>query len=295
MMTKDELMHQALMLRKHSQSYDVQIPKSQYSGLKKSEQHIDVDGQESVKIFIYEPAYLPSQGVILNLRGSGFMYPWTPSDFAFAKSLVFATNYTVVDVDYPVAPEHPFPAAVNAAFSVYVYLQKHFATFVALDIRSPFIVMGHSAGGNLAVTTQLQAKQQGIKLADKILLDFPVLDLDTDPSEKHYPNDQGIAIDESRLMNAFYLHDDTQKTQNNPLISPILASKNDLIGFPPTIIHTAEFDSLRDEAELFAQHLVSAYVRVTIERYPDSHHGFTVVNTDMGQKSFEDFVHDILS
>lgn len=112
------------------------------------------------------------------------------------------------------APENPFPAAVNAAFSAYVYVLEHFSRFAPLG--QPFIVMGHSAGGNLAVTTQLQAKAQGIKLADKLMLDFPVLDLDTDPEDKNYPDGQGIAIDEARLMNQFYLQDNTAKTRHNP-------------------------------------------------------------------------------
>ncbi len=155
--------------------------------------------------------------------------------------------------------------------------------------------MGHSAGGNLAVTTQLQAKAHGLKLADKLMLDFPVLNLDTDPEDKNYPDGQGIAIDESRLMNQFYLQDDTGKTRHNPLVSPIVATKAELMGFPPTIIHTAEFDSLRDEAETFAQHLVAAYVRVTVARYPAAYHGFTVVKTPIGEKSFADFVHDLLA
>lgn len=290
-MTKDDLLTQAQTLRKRSEAYDVPLPEACHTGLNQSEQNIDVAGQDPVKLFIYEPAYLPSQGVILNFRGSGFMYPWTQGDFAFAKSLVFATNYTVIDVDYPVAPEHPFPAAVNAAFSAYVYVLEHFSGFAPLG--RPLIVMGHSAGGNLAVTTQLQAKAKGLKLADKLLLDFPVLDLDTDPEDKNYPDGQGIAIDESRLMNSFYLQDDTGQTRHNPLVSPIVATKEELVGFPPTIIHTAEFDSLRDEAEVFAQHLVAAYVRVTVARYPEAYHGFTVVKTPIGEKSFADFVHDL--
>lgn len=292
-MTQEELLAQAQVLRKRSEAYDVPLPESRQTGLIQSAETINIADQAPVKLYIYAPAYLPSQGVILNFRGSGFMYPWTQGDFAFAKSLVFATNYTVIDVDYPVAPEHPFPAAVNAAFSAYGYVLEHFSNFAQLG--RPFIVMGHSAGGNLAVTTQLQAKAQGIKLADKLMLDFPVLDLDTDPEDKNYPNGQGIAIDEARLMNQFYLQDDTAKTRHNPLVSPIVTTTEELRGFPPTIIHTAEFDSLRDEAETFAQHLVAAYVRVTVARYPESYHGFTVVKTPIGEKSFADFVHDLLA
>lgn len=292
-MTQDDLLAQAKVLRKRSEAYDVPLPESLQTGLHQSTLTIDVADQAPVKLYIYAPSYLPSQGVILNFRGSGFMYPWTQGDFAFAKSLVFATNYTVVDVDYPVAPEHPFPAAVDAAFGAYVYVLEHFSSFAPLG--HPLIVMGHSAGGNLAVTTQLQAKAHGLKLADKLMLDFPVLDLDTDPEDKNYPDGQGIAIDESRLMNQFYLQDTTGKTRHNPLVSPIVATKAELTGFPPTIIHTAEFDSLRDEAETFAQHLVAAYVRVTVARYPAAYHGFTVVKTPIGEKSFADFVHDLLA
>ena len=152
-MTQDDLLAQAQVLRKRSEAYDVPLPESRQTGLHQSTLTIDVADQAPVKLYIYAPSYLSSQGVILNFRGSGFMYPWTQGDFAFAKSLVFATNYTVVDVDYPVAPEHPFPAAVDAAFGAYVYVLEHFSSFAPLG--HPLIVMGHSAGGNLAVTTQL--------------------------------------------------------------------------------------------------------------------------------------------
>ena len=105
-MTQDDLLAQAQVLRKRSEAYDVPLPESRQTGLNQSTLTIDVADQAPVKLYIYAPSYLPSQGVILNFRGSGFMY-----HFAFAKSLVFATNYTVVDVDYPVAPEHPLSSS----------------------------------------------------------------------------------------------------------------------------------------------------------------------------------------
>ena len=291
-MTKNDMLEQAKNMRNQVAVYDLPLPAQRHHGITRSEQTIDVPNQDALKLIIYTPNYLPSQGIILNFRGSGFMYPWTDSDYAFAKSLVYATNYTVIDVDYPIAPEHPFPAAVDAAFAAFKYVQESFTTFAPVD--SPLIVMGHSAGGNLAVTTQLRAKKDGIPLANKVVLDFPVLDLATDAADKKYPDGKGIPVAESRLMNRFYLQNDTVDFAKNPMISPIFASTSDLLGFPTTIIHTAEFDSLRDEAETFAQHLVAAYVRVTLARYPNAYHGFTVVKTPIGQQSFEELVHDIL-
>ncbi|MFT8902337.1 alpha/beta hydrolase [Liquorilactobacillus nagelii] len=287
-MRQTELFQQAKQLRQRNDAQIFPLPKEQQTNLFEIKKILSIDSETKVAAFIYQPAYLPSQGIVLNFRGSGFMHHWTPHDRAFARSLTFATNYTVIDVDYPLAPEHPFPAAVNASFAVFKYVQTHYQEFCATGTQ--LAVMGHSSGGNLAVVTQLLAKRNGLKLADKLLLDFPVLDLDTDAAQKNYPAGQGIPVEESRLMNSFYLSDSTQQLAGNPLISPILATKEELLEFPPTEIHTAEFDSLRDEAEQFAQHLVSAYVHVNLCRYPKSYHGFTVVKTGAGARSFNDFI-----
>ena len=292
-MSKEELLAQAKKLRERNDSQVFPLPEQQQTNLTQTKVIVNVSNQDPVALLVYKPAYLPSQGVILNFRGSGFMHHWTRHDHAFVKSLVFATNYTVIDVDYPLAPEHPFPSAVNASFAAFSYVQKHYKDFSSIGQK--LVVMGHSSGGNLAVTTQLLAKRKQLKLADKLLLDFPVLDLDTDAAKKNYPNGQGIPVEESRLMNSFYLSDSTQKLTGNCLISPILATQDELRNFPETEIHTAEFDSLRDEAEKFAQHLTEAFVRITVCRYPDSYHGFTVVKMGAGEKSFADFVKSILN
>ena len=105
------------------------------------------------------------------------------------------------------------------------------------------------------------------------ILDYPPLDLVTDPADKYLACDTVIPPERARMYNAMYC--DQEADLKNPLCSPVFASEKELTGLPEALILTAGLDSLHPEAEKYAAMLLSAGVPVTARCFKNSHHGFT--------------------
>ncbi len=238
--------------------------------------------QNQSTVIIHEPNYVPAQGLIIDFHGSGFVHRHNDNDTYFCKRIGNATDYTVLDFDYPLAPEHPFPAALDACDQFVQHVQAHYQDYCAAP-QQRLVLIGHSAGGNLVIGTQMRALSRQQPVATLAILDYPALDLDTNPDDKSYPEGAVIPPEVAKRFNRFYR---ANVPLGNPYVSPVLAKRDALIGFPPTIIHTADHDTLAAEAENFGQHLIAANVTVTMHRYLNSLHGFTVGETGEGQASF---------
>lgn len=238
----------------------------------------------TIPVYAQYPHFHTATGMVINLHGSGFIFPHNDRDTLFCKRLCLAANLTVFDVDYPLAPEHPFPVPLQATYEVVQFLTQRYHD----QLGWPTLI-GHSAGGNLAIGTQLLARRQDKPLARQVILDYPALDLDTDPREKSYPAGAAdhISAKLAQQFNAFYRPDGET---GNPLISPVTAQPADLQNFPRTFILTADHDTLMAEAERFGQLLVAANVAVTTHRYPNSHHGFTVGGEGAAAQAFQDIL-----
>jgi acetyl esterase len=173
-----------------------------------------------------------------------------------------------VAVDYRLAPEHPFPAAVDDAVAALSWVVEH-ADELGID-PDRVAVGGDSAGGNLAAVTALWARDRGIALRLQLLI-YPVVDF----SEGDYPsrteNATGFLLDE-QSMQWFVDHyaQDTERTDWR--LTPMLAERHD--GLAPALVITAEFDPLRDEGEAYGAKLVAAGVPATVTRYDGLIHGF---------------------
>lgn len=236
-----------------------------------------------IKVFARWPHFHAATGMVINLHGDGFIYPHTDRDTLFCKHLCLAANVAVFDVNYPLAPEHPFPVPLLAAYETIQKIQDRYRE----QLGWPTII-GHSTGANLVVGSQLLALQQGKPLAQQVILDYPILDLDTDPLIKSYPlaPEEGFSAEQIRTLNDFYR---PNGDHHNLLISPITATTADLRNFPETFILTADQDPAMAEGERFGQQLITAGSMVTVRRYAGSRHGFTVAGTD----AFELAIHDI--
>ena len=132
---------------------------------------------------VYRPTEGPElPGVYLNLHGGGFVLgDWQPDD-PYCRYLADAAGCVVVNLDYLLAPEHPFPAAVHQTAAVLEWLAEH-ASQLGAD-ASRIVVGGHSAGGNLAAAACLLAARRGGPRLRGLLVDYAPLDLATPPSSE---------------------------------------------------------------------------------------------------------------
>ncbi len=223
-----------------------------------------------VRVLTYgldRPETLP---LFINLHGGGFVMLHPEMDDRYMPALASTAGVKIISVDYSLAPEAPFPQALEECYAVATYAREHAAD---LGIDPDRIAMGgHSAGGNLsAACCLLDRERRALGLA-ALILDYPPMDLATDPSLKPTPKD-AIPPHMSRTFDAAYCG--TREAARNPLVSPVYATVDQVRHFPPTLVITASEDSLAPEAEAFKDKLVEAGVDVAFRRFEGVPHGFT--------------------
>lgn len=213
------------------------------------------------------PERLP---LFINLHGGGFVMCGPEMDDRFLGRVAQEAKVKILSVDYSLAPEAPFPRALEECYEVARYARDH-AEDLGIDPER-IAIGGHSAGGNLSAAVCLldaERKQLALKA---LILDYPPLDLHTDPYAKPQPR-KALSPKMSRLFDQAYAGD--REAALNPLISPLYAPDGLLRTFPPTLVITASEDSLAAEAERFKDRLVALGVSVTFRRFEGAVHGFT--------------------
>ena len=188
---------------------------------------------------------------------------WTIGDLdtaeATARRLANRSGCTVVSVGYRLAPEHPFPAAVDDCWAVTARLAQ----------SAPVAVGGDSAGGNLAAVVALLARDAGVALRHQLLV-YPVTDLTTE-SASYVENGEGYLLT-ADTMRWFINHYTAPEQRDDWRASPLLAP--DLTGVAPAHVITAGFDPLRDEGDAYAARLADAGVPVVHDRIVAATHSF---------------------
>lgn len=197
--------------------------------------------------------------------GDGFPFHAPATRFAAASGAI------VVSVDYRLAPEHPYPAALDDVMAVLSWLHENAASLGGDPDR--IAVGGGSSGGNLAAALSLRARDEGgPKILFQYLL-FPATDLSDRhdwPSFAETGDAYGLKVSWLHSMIAAYVPDADQRT--DPYVSPLLAESH--AGLPPALIVTTLFDPLRDQGEAYARALEEAGVPVRLHREPGALHGF---------------------
>ena len=212
--------------------------------------------------------------MFINFHGGGFIKGRQDKDRVYCSGLAEAFGALVWDIDYSLAPEHPFPAAVNEAYAVTEYAFAHAAELQVSPER--IFLLGHSAGGNLAAVTCMRLSEERKYQPTALLIEYFPADLLTDPAEKKRV-ETDMPAEVARTYNAFYCG---PENAGSPSASPLLAEDEVLKNFPDTLIITAGLDSLKIEDEEFALRLKKNGVCVEWKCFEKSHHGFTINRTE---------------
>ena len=231
---------------------------------------IAVPGQDDcIQVRAYVPERNERPPIMLYFHGGGYVKGGIEESDAFCRGLARATRHMVLSVAYRLAPEHPFPAALDDAFVATAWAFDHAAGLGGAP--GPVVVCGESAGGNLAAVTCLLARSDPrVAIRQQVLLQ-PVVDFTLSfPSTALPPSQCLVPRDDLAWYYRTYYGD--QRSPRDPRVSPIFA--DDLSGLPPALIIAAEYDTLRDEAHAYAERLHAAGVAARYACYPGMVHGF---------------------
>jgi acetyl esterase len=209
-----------------------------------------------------EPAPL-----LLYFHGGGWVLGSLNTHHGVCATLAKLSGCVVCSVDYRLAPEHRFPAAVDDAWATVTWAAEHAEELGALP--GALALGGDSAGGNLAAICALRARDAGIPIALQLLV-YPVADADLDTATyREFADGYWLTRHSMEWFWDHYLPDGDRFV---PDASPLRAT--DVGGTAPALVLTAEFDPLRDEGEAYARRLEEAGVPVTLTRYDGMIHGF---------------------
>lgn len=229
--------------------------------------------------------------VYLNLHGGGFIAGVPEHDDSYCQRLAHNLGCLVVNLDYALAPEHPFPAGLNQCFAVLEWLADN-AVELGIDPWR-MAVGGHSAGGNLASGVAMLARgHRRLRVVHQVI-DYAVLDLAAPAEGKTSALPKPLL--QPGLMNFFmscYLVDRAQA--RDPLASPLLASIEQLRGLPPTTLIIAEYDVLRAEGQAYAARLRQAGVAVQERMFAGCDHMFTHLGPDESAEQAWQLIEDSL-
>jgi acetyl esterase len=239
-----------------------------------------------IPVRIYTPEGNGLFPILVYFHGGGWVIGDLEVVHGLCTVLANRAHAVVVSVDYRLAPEHPFPAAVEDCYAATRWVADNTALLNG-DVER-IAVAGDSAGANLAAVVSLMARDQGYPPLLYQLLIYPATDVRYDtPSYRENGDDYFLTTDLMRWFHRHYLTGPgaADDWRASPLRAPNLS------GLPPAHVITAEFDPLRDEGEAYAARLRDAGVEATVERYSGQIHAFTANLAgvmDNGRKSIED-------
>jgi acetyl esterase len=225
-----------------------------------------VPGATPVPVRVYRPAERPAP-VLVWFHGGGWVLGSVHTVHGPCAALASRSSCVVVSVDYRLAPEHPFPAALDDAWTVVEWLRENAEKIGGLP--GALAIGGDSAGGNISAVIARRARDASVELGLQLLV-YPVCDADlTTQSYTQCADGYWLTRDAMRWFWEQYLPDGDWF---RPDASPLRAA--DLAGIAPAHVITAEYDVLRDEGEAYGRQLEAAGVPTTISRYEGMIHGF---------------------
>jgi acetyl esterase len=227
----------------------------------------------AIPLRIYTPRGRGPFPLLVYFHGGGWVIGDLETADAVARQLCRGANCVVVSVDYRLAPEHRYPAAVEDCYAATQWVATHADELNGDAAR--IAVAGESAGANLAAVVSLLAREQGGPAIALQLLAYPVTDADFDTAS-YQANAEGYLLTRATMQWFWdqYCPDPASRTEASA--SPLQAGN--LAGVPRALIMTAEYDPLRDEGEAYAAKLDAAGVTVETIRFDGLIHDFLAMS-----------------
>jgi acetyl esterase len=227
-----------------------------------------LDDARELRTRLYVPINDEERALVLYFHGGSFCLGNLDSHDAFCRRLSADTGMRVLAVDYRLAPECPFPGAINDAAEMFHYVASHWSNYASPEAR--MIVMGDSAGGSLVAVASVLTKDVGLDIASQVLI-YPTLGPEMVTASAHEYG-AGYLLDLEHLRYDYQQYLGEFADHTDPRVSPLMFA--DLTGAPPAIVLVAECDPLRDEGLAYAGLLEHFGVPVEILEAKGMVHGF---------------------
>ncbi|MET9803550.1 alpha/beta hydrolase [Streptomyces sp. NPDC006368] len=239
-----------------------------------------VSGDPDVPVRIYRPS--GAQGAVVWLHGGGYVMGDVDTEHPWATRLAKDSGAVVISVGYRLAPEHPFPAALDDAYAALTWTAEH-AAELGIDPER-IAVGGHSAGAGLTAAVTLRARdERGPRICFQLLNEAELDDRQETWSARHFTDTPWSNRDVVTASWRHYLG----SAPATPYAAPARAT--DLSGLPPAYIATAEFDPNRDEDITYALRLLQAGVSVELHQWPGTFHGSqAILSAEISQRQIAD-------
>ncbi|HWC36677.1 MAG TPA: alpha/beta hydrolase [Mycobacteriales bacterium] len=249
------------------------------------------DGHQ-IPVRIYRPKTgTDALGAMLHIHGGAFVTGDLDLGEIQCGRIADAAQLVVVDVEYRLAPEHPFPTGFDDCYTALVWTADH-AGDLGIDVAR-VAVGGESAGGALAAAVALAARDRGGPALAYQLLLYPVLDDSlTTHSVRTMTDTPMWDGPNSELMWLHYLGPVAGRGEVSPYAAPAraVATERGLAGLPPAYILACEHDPLRDEELAYAAELALAGVPVELHLVPGTFHGFDGLPTQIGKRITAEYI-----
>ncbi|WP_404954271.1 alpha/beta hydrolase [Streptomyces sp. 147326] len=235
-----------------------------------------VSADPDVPVRIYRPSQ--AQGAVVWLHGGGGVFGDLDTEHPWAARIADLSGAVVISVGYRLAPENPFPAALDDAYAVLNWTAGH-ADELGID-PARIAVGGHSAGANLAAATALRARdEQGPAIRFQLLNQAGLDDRQETWSARNFTDTPWFNHGQIAAAWRHYLG----SRPATPYAAPARAA--DLSGLPPAYIAAAEFDPNRDEDIDYARRLLQAGVSVELHQWPGTFHGSqAILSAEISQR-----------
>lgn len=249
------------------------------SGVTTVEKTID-EGGRAVKLYIMTPEHVAgTPGVLFFIHGGVWLVGNFQNHQRLLRDLVVGSGQIGVFVEYTPLPAAKYPTQMDETYAALKWVAAHAGEFGADGSR--IAVAGNSVGGDMTAALTLMAKDRnGPKIAYQVLF-IPATDASVD-SASYHEFGTGRFLTRAFMKYGWDLYAPDEKTRDNPYVSPLRASNEELKGLPPALIITAENDPLRDEGEAYAHKLMDAGVSVATVRYNGMIHDFVALNALRG-------------
>jgi|tagenome__1003787_1003787.scaffolds.fasta_scaffold20987835_6 acetyl esterase len=227
----------------------------------------DVSRDAPARIYRFADAPIASPCVIY-IHGGAFIKGSLDSGDPIAWGIADVTKWTVISIDYRLAPENPFPQGVEDCFAAIQYILCN-ATELRIDPRR-IALWGDSAGGNMAAASCLMARDRGKPTVAATVLAYPCL---TDElAAQAYSTFANAPVPTASMDRAWSLYLGDGRPTQNPYATPLKAEN--LASLPPTFVHVAEVDCLADDGRAYAERLCAAGSRAELRVAKRMIHGF---------------------